>query len=238
MPKYLGLMTVAVLALTAHWTQAATPEEQKKQDEFKKAFASPDKAVKLKAIESLEGSTDPGVLNLLRAVMGDPERDVRLAAYTAISKFPARDYSVAQMLAKMFSDLKPDDVDTRCDYGRAMANCEFKTPLIEALADYASKRRYPDLVTVTGTHTATDPNVPLRKQRTEFEKVLDVFNSVAKADVKAAKKDSPLEIKKWWEQNRMKAIAADKELLDKYKAEDKVRREKEAKPLVPKAPEK
>jgi HEAT repeat protein len=239
MAKYVGLVAVAIFCMAALATQAATPEEQKKQEEFKKAFASPDKAVRIKAIESLDGSTDPAVVNLLRAVMGDPERDVRLAAYTGISKFPAHDLSVAQLLAKMFNELKPDDLDTHCDYGKAMANCEFKAPLIEALADYGSKRRYPDLVSTAGVKGATnDPNVVFKKQRAQFEQFLEVFNSVAKADVKAAKRDAPLEIKKWWEQNRVKVMTADRELIEKYKAEDKVRREKEAKPLVPKAPEK
>lgn len=230
--------------LLSHFALAAaggvSPEEKQKQEEFRKAYGKActdqDKAERIKALGLLEGlchTTTVQILSTLVSTSTDQDKDVRLEAYKLLAKAPARDTFVSQTMAGLFDNLRQDDVTTRLDFGKQMATSPFKYFLVNSLANYCrAKLRYPDLITSLpvgrgNTFNNSDPNVTIRKQRAEFEEFLTIFNDVAKADLKATNKNSSQEVVNWWGQNNNKFMQADKELADKYKAEDQAKADKE-----------
>ena len=243
-------LTAGLLLVGCTWVQAAniSPEEAQKQTEFKKAYgAARDAAEREKSLQLLEGLTHPSTVSLLLAVLNsDQEKVVRSEAFRVLSKFPAHDMSLAQTMVNIFNAVKPSDLDTKIEYARLMGNSEFKVIILDALADFGSKLRYPDFYNTNNSNTGgnttpgvgsstnnADPNQGIKKQRTQFEAFLNAFNSLSKAGLNAQDKSAPLEVKKWWEQNRAKMVVADKEIADKYKAADDAARDRDN-PLVPK----
>jgi len=222
-------------------------EERDKQNEFKKAYNDRTQPDHLKALALLDGLQHPSTWDLLiQVARNDPAKDVRLAAFKRLCPMPARTPKLAETLASVFEDVKFNDSEMRCAYGAEMANSEFKYSLFEALADYGSKLRYPDLVTNLGGQNqrqgggisvSSDPNTMLRRQRGEFEKFVEVFNKLTGANITAHDKTSPATVRKWWEENKAKFIAADREKATKFAVEDSFNRPKDN-PLLPKAAQK
>ena len=219
-------MTWGCCALPA---AALSPEESDKQKEFNKTYRNPDHAERQKSLAILAGAASPSSWNMLaNVVRTDPDKDVRAEAARTLCHEPARDASLAQMTVSVFQSIKPTDVDAKLDMAAAMQSSEFKTEIINVLADFGSRLPYPDLRTANRPAgggaiggSIKDPNVMIGKQRLEFEKFLTAFNAIAHSDISIPDKNSPAGIRKWWEQNRAKSAAADKELLEKYRTEDK-----------------
>lgn len=218
---------------------SASPEEIQKQNDFKKAYASSDKDDHLKAVALLEGATHESTRALLATVIQvDPYKDVQIEAYKLLSQMPARDMSLAQLMVNLFNGHKLTDAETRIAFLGAMKNSEFKYALTEAAAEFANRMRYPDPVSYRPDNTArgglmsSDPNIGIKKTRAEFEKYLAAFNAFTKATLPAEDKNAPATLKAWVAANRNKLVNADKEVLEKYRLEDKERLDKNN-PLLP-----
>jgi len=220
--------------------EALSPEEQKQQNEFRKLASTGSSADRLKAITTLEGASHPTSRELLAIlVRAEPDKDVRKAAFTRLSQMPARDPGLSMLLVNLFqTSMKPNDIALKMEFAEAFKNSEFKYAVCEALVDQGSKMRYQDIITWDRGNSASagasgtiggDPNVQIRKNRADFEKYIEIFNSVTKAKLEAKDKDSVQEFKKWWAANKEKVATADKEILVKYHEEDK----KPGNPLVP-----
>lgn len=243
------MRAVCILAMFAiSWAslglgaEPLAPEELQKQNEFKKAYATLERLDRMKALQLLEGATHPSTWELLAAVaQTDNYKEVRTEAFKMLSTMPARDPNLAHILATIFSSIKPNDTEIMLEFMPHLKNSEFKYEIIEAMADTGYKMRYPDLVSGSGYRPSGmvgggqngDPNVQNRKQRAAFEKFLEIFNQITKSDVKELDKNTPGQLRKWWEPRRNKMLLADKEITDKYKAEDRAKADKNN-PLIPK----
>ena len=216
---FVGLLTCV------HAATPLSPEESKKQDEFKKAYENTGKKDRVEAVQKLDGCTHPSSVQMLQTVIAiDTFPEVKGAAFRVLSSLPATDPSVSQMLAQLFDSLKPNDFESHLEFVPQMRNSEFKYAVFEQLCDYGSKLRYPDLITYS--QYGGDPNIMIRKLRAEFEKFLKAFNLVTNAGLPLQDKNTPATIRTWWTNNKEKFLAADKELLEKYRAEDADRRNK------------
>lgn len=245
----LAFCAVMLASTSAFCAQGVSPEEKEKQTAFRKAYATPDPAERAKALEQLEGATHPSTSELLSVVARtDPAKETRLAAYKVLSKMPARDAGLSQLLTALFQNIKFSETETRLDFAEQMGNSEFKYAICEALADYGGKLRYPELWTgnrpgnnanpgLGGGAVGGDPNQGIRKQRAEFEKFVKVFQKVTGTSIAAVDKDSPQAIRTWWNENRAKVATEDRALADKFKAEDTAELNKNN-PLLPKSAKK
>src|SRR5258707_1251711 len=124
-----ALLTLCCVFLAASGLRAAaiTPEEQKLQAEFKKAYNNPDKTARSAAISMLDGAKHSSSWALLDGISkSDPDAEVKLAAFTSLAKEPARDTSLSHMLVVNFLNVKFNDYDTRLAFVKAMAPSEFK----------------------------------------------------------------------------------------------------------------
>ena len=234
--------TVALLLLMGVSTllraEAVSPDEVKKQNEFKQAYSTPERGDRVKALEMLKGLTHLSTAEILATVASvDQYKEVRVEAFKMLSQIPARDPSLAHAMVSAFQATKISDIEVRLEFMPFMKNSEFKYEILDTLVDFGSKLRYPDLITAAytgGMGFTGDPNVMTKKQRAQFVEFLKVFNTIASSDVKeATDKNTPLQVKKWWEPHRAKVLAADRELNDKYRAEDRAVADKNN-PLVPK----
>jgi hypothetical protein len=245
MVRVICAVAIALAGLGSAWAAAepVSPTAQKQQD-FKKMYGSADASERVKAVAELDGLTDSDTLSLLHYVVANDKIDsVRSAAFEQLTKVPARTPAHANILVALFQTVKPTDVELRLEMARLMANSQFKYAIADALSDFGSKLRYPD--PWKGVHqgrsqsagggastTTIDPSLSINRSRKEFEKFIGYYNEITKAGLKASDKNSPLEIKRWWEANKAKFAAGDREMADKYKAEDQAAKDKEN-PLVP-----
>jgi hypothetical protein len=213
---------------------AVSPEELQKQNDFKKAYTTPDKLERKKACLLLEGLADSSSLTLLTTVCnGDADNEVRVEAFRVLSKAPVRDNSMARALAGIFQ--QSSNFDQKLEYAKCLENSQFKYVLCGAVSDWASRMRYPDLPKTPPPQTGkkhspgNDGNAgnknaafetQINKERDDFSKAFAVFSTMTGASLKEPHSGSPLEIKKWWEANSTKVAAADNALLTKYKTED------------------
>ncbi|HEY3323509.1 MAG TPA: hypothetical protein VGP72_23855 [Planctomycetota bacterium] len=236
-------LSVLLLVCAGAWCSTPTgipADELDKQTDFKRAYASREKDDHLKALQGLEGCTHPTTWEILATVVRvDQFPDVRLAAYRMLSLMPARDESLSRILVDFFQSLKLNDVDTRCDYVKYMANSEFKYSVTEAMCDYGANRlTYPDFRTANrdtrNSPFIGDPNVNIKKRREEFEKYVEAFNAATKATITAKNDTAPKQFKTWWSENKDKLYRADKALVDKFRQEDLAARNKNN-PLLPKS---
>ena len=218
------------------WAGEIPDEDFKKQADFRKAYNNKEANEQVKALDLLAGSKHPSTWDILITVVNvNPSKAVRLAAFKLLCPMPARNIKLAQTLVALFEAVKPSDIEARIAYAKEMANSEFKYPVYEALVEYGSKLRYPDLVTGFRQGGGTgDPNQVLRRQRKEFEDYVDAFNEVTGAKLKAHDKASPREFTTWWNENKNRFLTADKEKLAKYEAEAVAERAKLENPLLPK----
>jgi len=230
---------------------ALSPDEQKKQNDFKKAYSTSEMLDRVKSLEMLDGAEHPSTWQILAIVASsDQAKEVRLAAFKMLSKVPAHDPGVAHQLCAIFGAIKPMDIEQRLEFIPPLANSEYRFEIISMLVEMGSKMRYPDLVNgayansggvsagVSGGAVGNvDPNIGIKKLRDHFSKFLTEFNLIAKSEIKEPDKDSPMALKKWWDAHGSKVLAADKELTEKYRAEEHAANDK-INPLVPKAAEK
>lgn len=224
-------MASAVVAIAfgvlacAHAASQLSPEELKKQNEFKKAYENPGKKDRVDAVHILDGCAHPTTMAILNTVIATESfTEVKVAAFRILTTIPATDPGLSQMLAQVFDSLKPNDVETHIEFAAQMRNSEFKYAVYEVMADYGSKMRYPDLI--TSSKYSGDPNVLIKKTRAEFDKYLKTFNLVTQAGLPLQDKNSPSTLRTWWNNYKDKTLAADKELLEKYRQEDIERRNK------------
>ncbi|MGD0089302.1 MAG: hypothetical protein ABSE73_05220 [Planctomycetota bacterium] len=223
----------------------ASFDEMKKQEEFKKTYSSqPDH---LKALALLEGASHPSTWELLiKVARVDASPEVRYAAFKMLCAMPAHTPKLAETLATLFGELKNNDIEARTKYAEEMAQSEFKFQICETLAGYGANLRYPSLYTGApppgagggASFSGGDPNVVIKKQRKEFEKFLEAFNKVSGATLLAKDKYAPSTIKKWWEDNKAKVLAEDREKAQKYGAEDKAGQPQGDNPLLPRSGQK
>jgi len=216
-------------------------EEVKKQEEFKKAYVDRSQPDHLKTLALLAGATHPSTWEILSTVAAqDPSKEVRAAAFKMLCPMPARTPKLAEQLVALFKEVKFNEADVRSKYAEEMGKSEFKYSIYEALADYGSKMRYPDLVTgnVRGGLGGGDPNKTIRKTREDFENYVQAFNSVTGASIGVKDNHSPDGFKKWWAENKMKILAADRAKAQKYAAEDEAAAHAKGNPLLPKSEQK
>jgi hypothetical protein len=248
MLKVAGALLLVLSASAAVKAATVSPEELQKQNEFKKAMSSPERIDHMKALALLEGATHPSSAELLSLVIQvNPNKEVRLAAYKALSQMPSPDQRLATVLLNHFKNIKPNDMDERLEFAEQMKNSEFKYLIFETLSDWGTKLRYPDLLTNYNNNNSGnaggngtiggDPNFGIKKQRAAFEKFAKVYNTVTGAKITATDREAPLQCRTWWAENKDKTLAADKALLEKYKAEELEQRTK-ANTLGPKPAEK
>src|SRR5260370_29007530 len=142
------------------------------------------------------------------------------------------------------------DIEQWLGFIPSLANSEYRFEIISMLVEMGAKMRYPDLVNGAynngggvsagvngGAVGNVDPNIGIKKLRDHFSKFLTEFNLIAKSEIKEPDKDSPMQLKKWWDAHGSKVLAADKELTEKYRAEEHAANDK-INPLDPKAAEK
>lgn len=225
--RYL-LPLLLLIAVSLSHAASITPEEQKIQTEFNKAYNNPDKEARKTALSALDGAKHPSSWALLdRVAKNDPDPEVRLAALTSLAKEPAHDSSVARMLVQDFSAIRFNDTEIKISYAKAMAGSEFKADVAAAIGDHLTKMRYPDIPKyypggATG-NVVKNPQAGMdkaKKDRGEFEEMLAAFNAVANSEVKSATKETPSTVRKWMDANMVKLAQTDRELADKYRKED------------------
>ncbi|HYG74119.1 MAG TPA: hypothetical protein VEK08_03860 [Planctomycetota bacterium] len=227
-------MLLLLCAIALSHVHAGIPaEDLAKQEEFKKVYNSQYRQDHLAALEKLEGSTHVSTWQILSTVVSvNPFPEVRTAAFKRLSQMPATDPYLSQILVQHFQSLKPNDVDLRIAFAECMGNSEFKYAIFEAMSEYGSKMRYPEFLNLDGYRNeggkagsmngtiGGDPNVFIGKQRAEFEKYLKIFNTITKANLSATDKNSPANLKSWWNENKNRVFVLDKNLLEKYKQEE------------------
>lgn len=227
---FLTLTLIGIFFLrSAHCgDDAVTPEETKKQGDFREKYRtalSTDQ--RMAAVKLLDGCHHSSTTKLLQSVVEtETRKEIRIAAFEMLCTYPAHDLTLEQLLIALFNRSKPTDLDERMAYARATKGLEFKCAIYDVIADVVSRMRYPDLlsgVVVAAGHV--DPNVALQKQRDEFAAFLAVFNDLTGATLKATNKSSPLEVKLWWEENRAAYLDKEKTAAQKYIAEEKTKRE-------------
>ncbi len=237
MHRMMALAALCFLLLQGFWASAADvvpPEDKAKQEEFKKGIRNPEKVQRQNALGLLDNATHSSWWQLVAVAIGaETDKDLRIDAFTRLSKMPARDSRLAALLGSLFQQVKSnekDEMEIRLGYARAMANSQFKAPLGDVLTEFiATRLRYPDLrlpVDPTGDNASAEARERaaenLRKKRAEFEDFLKAFNeAVPGSDIDTPTKNAPTNLKKEWLTLRAKVAAGDKKLLDKMLAEDK-----------------
>lgn len=230
--KILAMKAICLIALCGAGVlhaAAPSPEEVKKQGEFKKAYGSQVTKDRLAALESLTDCTHPSTMTLLSTVAtSDADKEVRIEAFKKLAAMPARNSSVAKMLTQIFTTAKlkeeKDTAELKQKYAEAAVKSEFKFDLGTAMTEYFHRNlRYPDLVVGTQLSAKAQANAreKLEGERNELEEFLTVYNKLFDTDIKSPDKNTPAGIRKWWEANSGKFAKADKTLTDKYAAEDK-----------------
>lgn len=235
MVRWLSLAVLFLAAVGSVRAENVSPEEMQKQNEFKKLYATGERVDQVKAADALDGASHASSRQLLATVVSTTTfPDVRNAHFARLAKMPATDPGLSVVLAQLFRQLKPTDIEGKTEFAKAMKPSEFKYAIYEALSEFGSKLRYPDLYTGnynnnnrTGraggggmSGVGGDPNYTAKKQRKEFEDFLGAFAEVVPdAKLKASDRNSPVEFRKWFEEVRVKAVKTDKELTEKYAAE-------------------
>lgn len=236
MVRWLSLAVLFFAAVGSVRAENVAPEELQKQAEFKKLYATGERVDQVKAADALDGASHPSSRQLLSTVVtSTPYAEVRNAHFARLAKMPATDPGLSVLLANLFRQLKPTDIEGKTDFAKAMKPSEFKFAIYEALAEFGSKLRYPDLYTGNYNNNnrtgragggggmagvGGDPNFTAKKQRKEFEDFLAAFAEVVPdAKLKASDRNSPVEFRKWFDEVRVKSAKKDKELTDKYVAE-------------------
>ena len=199
-----------------------TPEEKALAD-FSKGMTHAEKAARIAAIAAFEAAKPPpsSWQLFLREATGDPDPDVRRAAFAALAKMPAHDISVAKMLSAVFDGIKMNDAKTSVSFAKAMEPSEFKSDIVSVMVDRLEKMRYPSEPTAyKGKQPSEKSKEDVKEKRAELKDMLAVFNEIAKSDVAEANKDTPAKIRKWWDVNQAKFVKADSEALAKYAKAD------------------
>ena len=223
------VMLSLLFLLVAPQLQAAlalAPEltpEQKALINFEKDIDSPDRAARVKAIETFV-ATKPTAASwplFVRLASADPEAPVRHAAFAALAKMPARDTSLAKLLVSVFEGLKPNDLRERATIGKMMEPSEFKAEIVQALADQVERLRWPeDPKGYRGKAVSERAKEEAKEKKAEFTALVNVLNDVGKCNITEMNKETPVKVKKWWEANQAKLQKADNELLAKYAQAD------------------
>jgi hypothetical protein len=227
------LLSVCGAALSAD----VSTDERDKLNAFRNAYQDKSQPDHLKTLAMLDGLTTPATWELLTAVVrGDPNHEVRLAAFKRLCGMPTRTPKLAETLANLFDEVKPSDAEMRTAFAAEMGASEFKYTIFEQLVDYGSKMGYPDLVVLPSGNRG-DSNGSRIKFRKEFEAYVEAFNKVTGASITAKDKASPATIRRWWNENKDKIGLADRELAKKYAAEDLAKQPKDN-PLLPKTAKK
>jgi len=234
--RWLSLAVLFIAAVGSVRAENVSPEESQKQAEFKKLYATGERVDQVKAADALDGASHASSRQLLATVISTTTfPDVRNAHFARLAKMPASDPNLSVVLANLFRQLKPTDIEGKTEFAKAMKPSEFKYAIYEALSEFGSKLRYPDLYTGNYNNNnrtgragggggmagvGGDPNFTAKKQRKEFEDFLAAFSEVVPdAKLKASDRNSPVEFRKWFEEVRIKTAKKDKELTDKYTAE-------------------
>jgi len=220
---------MAVFAASVLHAAAASPEEVKKQGEFKKAYGSQVTKDRLAALENLTDCTHPSTMSILSTVATtDADKEVRIDAFKRLAEMPARNAGVAKMLTQIFSTTKmkeeKDTAELKQKFAEAAVKSEFKFDLGNAMTEYFHRNlRYPDLVVSAQLSPKAQANAreKIEAERSEMEEFLTVYNKLFDSDVKSPDKSTPANIRKFWEKSAGKFAKSDKELADKYAAEDK-----------------
>lgn len=232
-----SVLILLLAASTSILAQNIAPEELQKQNDFKKMYSTGERTDQLKSIELFEGATHASSRQILTTVVTTSQfSEIRNAAFLRLSQMPATDPGLSLHLANLFRSLKPTDIEGKVEFAKAMKNSEFKYSIHEALTEYGSKLRYPDLYTgpMGGGRTVSpggnttgnggDPNFNNKKQRKEFEDFLGAFNEVVpEAKLKVTDRNSPVEFRKWFELTKSSTLKKDRELAEKYAAEARER---------------
>lgn len=226
-PKLICLF--ALLSASTLWAAAASPEEVKKQGEFKKAYGSTVTKDRLAALELLVDCNHPSTMSILSTVAtSDADKEVRIHAFRRLTRIPARNTGVAKMLTQIFSTAKLKDeketAELKQGFAEAAADIEFKFDLGNAMTEYFHRNlRYPDLVVSAQLSAKAQANAreKIEAERKELEEFLTTYNKMFDSDVKNPDKSTPPNIRKFWEKSAGKFAKSDKELTDKYAAEDK-----------------
>lgn len=208
---------------------AVTPEESAKQAEFKKAYGTQVTKDRIAAVDLLDGFSHPSTVTLLSTVANtDMDKDVRIAAVKKMAAIPSRSPATARMLAQMFTNARmkdPNDTTAlKQGIAEAASGSEFKFDLGVAMTDYFHRNlRYPDMQIPNNASAKAIANIreKIDAERKELTDFLEVYNKMFDTEYKAADKTTPPNIRKWWEANQSKFAIADKQLADKYAAEDK-----------------
>lgn len=208
---------------------APSPDEVKKQGEFKKAYGSQVTKDRLAALENLTDCTHPSTMSILSTVATtDADKEVRIEAFKRLAEMPARNANVAKMLTQIFTTAKmkeeKDTAELKQKFAEAAARSEFKFDLGNAMTEYFHRNlRYPDLVVSAQLSAKAQANAreKIEAERNELEEFLTVYNKLFDSDVKSPDKNTPPNIRKFWEKSSAKFAKSDKELADKYAAEDK-----------------
>jgi len=220
---------MVLLGASALHAAAPSPEETKKQGEFKKAYGSQVTKDRLAALENLTDCTHPSTMSLLSTVATtDADKEVRIDAFKRLAEMPQRNASVAKMLTQIFTTAKlkeeKDTAELKQKFADAAARVEFKFDLGNAMTEYFHRNlRYPDIVIGAQMSAKAQANTRerLEAERNEMEEFLAVYNKMFDSDVKTPDKNTPANIRKYWAANGGKFAKSDKELTDKYAAEDK-----------------
>jgi hypothetical protein len=223
--RVLSLSFVILLICAAGVSHAAaiTPEEAKVQADFSKAYNNPDKTARMTAISMLEGMKHPSSYGIVyKIAASDPDESVRMAALEVLAKEPAHDDSVARMLGQLADGIR-NDLEKKAEVITKMAASEFKFPIVSSATDTLMRARYPDEPKLyQGANGQSNIGLinAVKKQRKEYEAMLDALNAVAKTEIAKPTKETPNTMKTWWATNAAKIAADDKALADKYRKED------------------
>jgi len=192
--------------------------------DYTKGVSKPDKSARIAAIKAFHDAKPvlASSWNLIyRTAVSDPDPTVKHEAFAVLAQMPAHDNGVAKMLVAAFDGLKPNDIEMRVAYGKAMNASEFKYDVASTLADEVEKMRWPVAPRGYNGRGPTDKQKEdQKKKEQELKDMLEVFNDVAKSDVTAADKETPTKVKKWWDANQLKFQKADMELREKYATAD------------------
>lgn len=226
---WMGACLCAITAMNSAFAGTVSPEETAKQTEFKKAYGTQVTKDRIAAVDLLDGLTHPSTLTLLTTVANtDMDKDVRVAAVKKIAAVPSRTPANARMLAQMFTNARmKDPKDTTAlkqGIAEAVAGSEFKYDLGAAMTDYFHRNlRYPDMQIPNNASAKAIANIreKVEAERKELTDFLEVYNKMFDTEYKNGDKSTPPNIRKWWEANMSKFALADKQLADKYAAEDK-----------------
>ena len=188
-------------------------DEARLQADFRKAFNTPGPAARKEALNLLANTYHISTWQLLaNAANNDPDESVRVQAMSVLAHEPARNGTLAHVLAQCFTALKLTDLFLKGSFAKEMAASEFKYEIASTLENALLNLRYPDVY--------RSAQALGRKEQQNFQMVLDAFNALAKSDVLEGDSIVHTKIKQWWEANQQTLMKADKELTEKYKKED------------------